>query len=77
VGMCPLRETFQREILKSRHYISSSRAARVCLSRGDELVYAAPAVAAAADHGGIGARPHDRLVFGVSRLAHVQTATAG
>lgn len=45
------RETFQREILTSRHYILKFLARRgvVFLSRGHQLVYAAPPVAAASD----------------------------
>ena len=40
------RETFQREILKSRHYILKFLATRLRLPGGNQLVHAPPQVAA-------------------------------
>jgi transposase len=69
------RETFQREILKSRHYILKFRDARVRVSGGDELVHAAPAVAATPHHGHLTARARGSPgVSGVPRVAPVQAA---
>ena len=73
------RETFQREILKSRHYILKFLARRGFVFRdGHELVHAAPASGSqhlTTERSPLA--PHDRLVYReYHALLHVQAAAA-
>jgi hypothetical protein len=72
------RETFQREILKSRPlHPEVPGDARVRVARGNELVHTAPPVAPAPDDGGLAARDGGpSRVPRVSRPLDVQAAAA-
>jgi len=70
------RTTFQREILKSRHYILKFLARRGFVSGREELVHAASAVARAPDERNLAACAGGSPgVSRVSRVARVQAAT--